>query len=154
VYFKDFYGNAEHLTLRISIDITEFDKIYLPTQLRRVIHPYSDGAECTGAIRCLKLEEMIASKLKCLLQRRHVPDVYDLVYSVFINRDISVNRAEVLSTFLRKTIYERSPGVARQLLLDLPLLALRSAWDRYITAPIQGILEFDDSIVRFRPALA
>jgi hypothetical protein len=97
---------------------------------------------------------MIASKLKCLLQRRHVPDVYDLVYSVFINRDISVNRAEVLSTFLRKTIYERSPGVARQLLLDLPLLALRSAWDRYITAPIQGILEFDDSIVRFRPALA
>jgi len=25
VYFKDFYGNADHITIRLSIDITEFD---------------------------------------------------------------------------------------------------------------------------------
>lgn len=152
VYFKDFYGNADHLTLRVSIDITEFERIYLPLQTRRVIHPYSDQLACDGVIRCLKLEEMLASKLKCLLQRRHVPDVYDLVYSIFINRDIAVDRGELTGTFLRKTIYERSPGVARQLLLDLPLLALKNAWERYIIAPIQGLLEFDESIARF-PAL-
>jgi predicted nucleotidyltransferase component of viral defense system len=150
VYFRDFYGNADHLTLKVSIDITEFERIYLPPQLRNVIHPYSDQATCVGQIRCVKLEEMIASKLKCLLQRRHVPDVYDLVYSVFVNRDIAVDRGELVQTFLRKTIYERAPAVARQLLLDLPLLALRNAWERYIVAPIQGLLEFDDSIERFR----
>jgi hypothetical protein len=149
VYFNDFYGNADHIKIRLSIDITEFDKIYLPTQLRNVIHPYSDRAACSGEIRCLKLEEMIANKLKCLLQRRHVPDVYDLVYSVFVNRDIAVDRGEVLQTFLRKTIYERSPGVARQLLLDLPLLVLKAAWSKYIVAPIQGLLDFDDSVERF-----
>ena len=154
VYFKDFYGNADHITLKVSIDITEFERIYLPIQSRQVIHPYSDQGHCRGTIRCLKLEEMIASKLKCLLQRRHVPDVYDLVYSVFINRDISVDRAELIGTFLRKTIYERSPGVARQLLLDLPLLALRNAWDRYILAPIQGLLEFDESIQSFRAVVS
>src|SRR5687767_11547740 len=66
VYFKDFYGNADHITIRLSIDITEFDKIYLPTQERRIIHPYSDLSECSVQIRCLKLEEMIANKLKCL----------------------------------------------------------------------------------------
>jgi predicted nucleotidyltransferase component of viral defense system len=152
IYFKDFYGNADHLTLRVSIDITEFERIYLPIQTRQIIHPYSDHAACDSVVRCLKLEEMIASKLKCLLQRRHVPDVYDLVYSVFINRDIAVDRAELTRTFLRKTIYERSPGVARQLLLDLPLLALKTAWERYIVAPIQGLLEFDESISRF-PAI-
>jgi hypothetical protein len=81
-----------------------------------------------------------------------VQDVYDLVHSVFINRDIGVDRGELTGTFLRKTIYERSPGVARQLLLDLPLLALRSAWERYIVAPIQGMLEFEDSVARF-PAI-
>jgi predicted nucleotidyltransferase component of viral defense system len=150
VYFKDFYGNADHITIRLSIDITEFDRIYLPTQMRFVIHPYSDQQACRGEIRCLKLEEMIANKLKCLLQRRHVPDVYDLVYSTFVNRDIAVERSEVLSTFLRKTIYERSPGVARQLLLEIPLLALRVAWSRYIVAPIQGVLEFEDAVIRFR----
>lgn len=150
VYFKDFYGNADHITIRLSIDITEFDKIYLPPQSRQIIHPYSDKTSCVGEIRCLKLEEMIANKLKCLLQRRHVPDVYDLVYSTFINRDIAVNRQEVLTTFFRKTIYQGSPGVARQLLLDLPLLALKTAWSKYIIAPIEGLLDFDDTVQRFQ----
>jgi predicted nucleotidyltransferase component of viral defense system len=150
VYFQDFYGNADHIKIRLSIDITEFDKIYLPTQMRNVIHPYSDRAACSGEVRCLKLEEMIANKLKCLLQRRHVPDVYDLVYSVFVNRDIAVDRSEVLQTFLRKTIYERSPGAARQLLLDLPLVILKTAWDRYIIAPIQGLIDFDNAIEHFQ----
>jgi predicted nucleotidyltransferase component of viral defense system len=150
LFFKDFYGHADHITIRLSIDITEFDRIYLPTQTRQVIHPYSDSATCTGGLQCLKLEEMIANKLKCLLQRQHVPDVYDLVYSVFVNREIEVDRGEVLSTFLRKTIYERSPGVARQLLLDLPLMALKVAWGKYIVAPIQGALDFDASLGQFQ----
>ena len=153
LYFKDFYGNTDHIWIRLSIDITEFDRIYLPTQSRVLIHPYSDVAKCKGEIRCLKLEEMIANKLKCLLQRQHVPDVYDLVYSVFINRDLGVDRGEVLRTFLRKTIYERSPGVARQLLLELPLLALKTAWAKYIIAPTQGVMEFDDVLVRFRAVI-
>jgi predicted nucleotidyltransferase component of viral defense system len=149
LYFQDFYGNADHIAIRLSIDITEFDKIYLAPQMRHVIHPYSDAATCSGQIRCLKLEEMVANKLKCLLQRRHVPDVYDLVYSVFVNRDIEVNRSEVLRVFLQKTIYERNPGVARQLLLDLPLTVLKNAWSRYIVAPVLGVLEFEDATVRF-----
>lgn len=149
VYFKDFYGNADHITIRLSIDITEFDRIYLPVQSRRIIHPYSDQAACTGDVRCLKLEEMIANKLKCLLQRKHVPDVYDLVYSVFVNHDIAVDRGEVLTTFLSKTIYQRSPGAARQLLLELPLMAFKNAWSRYIIAPLQGLLDFEEAIQRF-----
>jgi predicted nucleotidyltransferase component of viral defense system len=150
LYFKDFYGNADHITISLAIDITEFDRLYLPIQERRLIHPYSDADTCTIAVRCTKLEEMLASKLKCLLQRRHTADLYDLVYSIFINREIDVNRGEVLSTFFRKTIYERHPGVARQLLLDLPLGLLRTAWSKYIVAPIQGVLDFDESLTQFK----
>jgi hypothetical protein len=69
-------------------------------------------------------------KLKCVLQERHILDVYDLVYAAFINRDIVVDRNEVITAFLRKTIYQPSPGVARQLLLKLPLHALKIAWYR------------------------
>jgi hypothetical protein len=36
------------------------------------------------------------------------------------------------------------------LLLDLPLLALRTAWSKYIIAPVQGLLDFDDAIQRFQ----
>lgn len=149
IYFKDFYGNPEKFTISVSVDVTEFDRIYLPPQKRLLIHPYSDAGLCRVEVRCLKLEEMLAAKLKCLLQRREVSDLYDLVYSIFINRDLDVIRSEVASTFLRKTIFQPSPGVARQLLLDLPLTLLRTAWERYIIAPVQSVLDLDWSIQQF-----
>jgi len=150
LYFKDFFGKADHITISLSLDVTELDRIYLPVQERNLIHPYSDAAACSGTIRCWKLEEMLGSKLKCLLQRRHTADVYDLVYSIFVNRDIAVNRGEVLTSFFQKTIYEPSPGVARQLLLGIPLELLRTAWDRYIIAPIEGVLQFDAAVCEFQ----
>jgi predicted nucleotidyltransferase component of viral defense system len=150
IYFKDFYGNSEKFTISVSVDVTEFDRIYLPPQKRLLIHPYSDAGSCRVEMRCLKLEEMLAAKLKCLLQRREVSDLYDLVYSIFINRDLDVIRSEVASTFLRKTIFQPSPGVARQLLLDLPLTLLRTAWERYIIVPVQSVLDFDWSIQQFQ----
>ena len=149
LYFKDFFGNSDHITISLSIDITEFDKIYLPTQERSLIHPYSDSGACMGLIKCMKLEEMLANKLKCLLQRQHIPDLFDLIYSVFVNKDLEVNRREILTTFFKKTIYEREPKVARQLLLGLPLAALRNAWSRYIIAPIQGVIDFDLALQQF-----
>ena len=92
---------------------------------------------------------MLASKLTCLLQRRHIPDLFDLVYSIFINRDLDVNRREVLTTFFKKTVYQRQPGVAKQLLLGLPLATLRDAWSRYIVVPVAGLIDFDVAIEQF-----
>ena len=34
VYFKSFYAE-ENITLKVSLDVTEFDRIYLPVQSRR-----------------------------------------------------------------------------------------------------------------------
>jgi predicted nucleotidyltransferase component of viral defense system len=154
LYFKDFYGNPDKFTISVTLDVTEFDRIYLPTQTRLLIHPYSDAESCRVELRCLKLEEMLAAKLKCLLQRREVSDLYDLAYSIFLNRDLAVDRSEVVSTFLRKTIFEPSPGVARQLLLELPLGLLKTAWQKYIICPIQSVLDFDFAVQRFQSFIA
>ena len=86
LYFKDFYGNPDHITISVRLDVTEYDKIYLPIQDRLLIHPYSDSDKCRVTIKCVKLEELLATKLKCLLQRRHSHDLYDFVYSIFINK--------------------------------------------------------------------
>ena len=150
LYFKDFYGNPDKFTISVTLDVTEFDRIYLPTQNRLLIHPYSDAVACHAELRCLKLEEMLAAKLKSLLQRREVSDLYDLAYSILLNRDLDVNRSEVVSTFLRKTIFEPSPGVARQLLLELPLSLLRTAWQKYIICPIKSLLDFDIAVQQFQ----
>ncbi len=149
LYFKDFYGNPDTITISVKLDIKEFDRIYLPTQSRNLIHPYSDANQCNAQIRCMKLEEMLAAKLKCLLQRRHSFDLYDFVYAIFINNELAVNRAEIVSSFLRKTIFERSPGVVRGLLLGLPFQMLRVAWDKYIVCPRQSLIPFDSALERF-----
>ena len=153
LYFKDFYGNPETITISVRLDIKEFDRIYLPTQMRSLIHPYSDAAQCQVQLRCMKLEEMLASKLKCLLQRRHSFDLYDYVYAVFINNELAVNRAEIVSTFLKKTIFERSPGVARKLLLGLPVQIFKAAWERYIVCPRQSIIQFDTAFEHFATSI-
>src|ERR1051326_3460211 len=64
VYFHSFYGDDEDLRLSVSLDVKEFDAIFLPIQTRRLIHSYSDASTCQAEIRCMKLEELLASKLK------------------------------------------------------------------------------------------
>lgn len=154
LYFKDFYGQPNNLTISVRFDITNFDKIYLPVQERYVIHPYSDAGQCEVKIKCIKLEELLASKLKCLLQRRHSADLYDYVYSVFINNSLDVSRSEILQVFFKKTIYERSPGVVRGLLLDLPFEAIRRFWDEYIVVPRQTKIIFDQGVEWFKQGVA
>jgi hypothetical protein len=55
LYFKDFYGNPNSIVISVKLDISEFDRIYLPVQQRNLLHPYSDADKCTGVVRCLKL---------------------------------------------------------------------------------------------------
>jgi predicted nucleotidyltransferase component of viral defense system len=82
VYFQDFYGKRDDLRIRISMDVTRFDKVLLNIQTVPLIHPYSDSAAVSCNIRCMKLEEIIATKLKCLLQRQHAPDLFDYAHSI------------------------------------------------------------------------
>lgn len=142
VYFRDFYGEESSMTISVRLDVTEWDRLYLPVQTRRLIHAYSDYAACQADIRCVKLEEQLASKMKCLLQRRHVADLFDFVFSAIVHPEFEVNRSEVISTFFRKTIFSRSPGVAKGLFLDLPLALFQGLWEKYIVCPIKSRIDF------------
>lgn len=153
LYFNDFYGQPSNLTVSVRFDITRFDRIYLPAQERYIIHPYSDAKRCEVVIKCIKLEELLASKLKCLLQRRHSADLYDYVYSVFFNKSLDVSRSEILQVFLKKTIYEKAPGVGGGLLLDLPFEAIRRFWDKYIVVPSQATIIFDQAVEWFKQGI-
>jgi predicted nucleotidyltransferase component of viral defense system len=87
LYFKSFYGE-ENLSLRTQLDITQFDKIYLPVQDRKLLHPYSDSEACAATIKCDKLEEVLASKLTTLLHRRNPVDLFDLLYAIVFPRSV------------------------------------------------------------------
>ncbi len=150
VYFTDFYGQENWMTISIRLDITQFDRLYLPIQNRQLIHAYSDYDQCQTEIRCVKLEEQLASKMKCLLQRRHAADLFDLIATTFIAPEFAVNRQEVLTTFLRKTIFGNALGIAKGLFLDLPIDVFRGLWSKYIVCPTRSVISFDDAMASYQ----
>lgn len=152
LYFHDFSGNADHIPLKVKVDVTEFDRIHLPVQTRRLIHQYSDTGDCSFDIRAVKLEEALADKMKCLIQRRYAYDLFDLVYGVFVNRELEVDRSELVQTFLRKTIFERSPVAARDLLLGVPFDLVRGFWGKVI-CPRGSLFSFDSAVSMLRDGL-
>jgi predicted nucleotidyltransferase component of viral defense system len=141
LYFKGFYGE-ETISLRTQLDITQFDKIYLPVQTRQLIHLYSDKDQCIALVRCQKAEEILASKLNCLLHRQKVVDLFDLLYSIIFSKEFAVDRLEVIRTFLKKSIYESSPNSAKEQLLGVQLETFRPFWSTLIT-PVTSLFQFD-----------
>jgi predicted nucleotidyltransferase component of viral defense system len=151
LYFKSFYGE-ENLSLKSQLDITQFDRIYLPIQQRSLLHPYSDGAVCEGPILCQKLEEILASKLVTLLHRRHAADLFDLLYAIVFRDQYRVNRLEVITTFLKKSICEKGPLVAHEQLRGIPLSDFGALWNS-VVAPIGSLFAFDFVIANFQALL-
>lgn len=143
LYFRDFYGEESQIVLGVKLDITQFDKIYLPVQERILVHPYSDAEECKSAIKCVKLEEILATKMRCLLQRKHIADLFDLIYATVINPEIEINRQELISTFFKITIFGSNPSIVKGLFIDLPLEALSSFWSKYISCPNVSWFDFE-----------
>jgi len=153
LYFSDFYGKSDHLRIKVSIDFTRYDQVLLPIQKMPLIHPYSDIATVQCEIRCMKLEEIIATKLKCILQRQHAPDLFDYVYSIR-RAGGNINRPELVTTFIRKTIFDRNPHVAKEILLNTPFDFFREYWDKTIICAKQIVIEVEEAINLFTTDLA
>jgi predicted nucleotidyltransferase component of viral defense system len=150
LYFHDFFGEQSQIIISIRMDISELEKIFLPVQTRNLIHSYTDRSDCQCQVKCLKLEEMLAGKLKCLLQRRHSADLYDFVNATFISPTIDINQAEIVSTFLKMTIFGSGPGVVKDLLINLPFQIIRGLWDKYVVCPQTSVIDFDKAVDGFK----
>lgn len=151
VYFKGFYGE-EKLIISVQLDISEYDKIQLPIQNRQLVHDYSDVDKCQSEIRCYHLEEVLADKLKSILQRKMAQDLFDFVYVLFLNREVPVNKGLVLSTFLRKTIFENAQDEAKEQLLNISFSDVRPFWGK-IVSPAATLIDFDRAVSAFREVI-
>jgi len=142
LYFKGFYGERD-INLKAKLDITQFEKIDLPVQSRTLLHPYSDAAACVCAIRTHQLEEILASKLTAMLHRRKPVDLFDLLYSILIAREYPVSRLEVVTTFLKKSIWGPQPNLAKEQLLAIPMMDYESDWaSLLVPAPVLMAFSF------------
>lgn len=140
-YFKSFYGDGR-MVLKTQLDVTQFDKCFLPPQTQSLIHPYSDGAACATSIICQKAEEIYASKLVALLHRRRVKDLFDLFYGLMLERNPPVNRLQVITTFLKRSIYDPDPHKGKDDLLAIPIEEARPFWGELVV-PVGSGFAFD-----------
>jgi len=152
LYFRDFSGDARPVDIKVRVDVTEFDRLHLPVRSRNLIHQYSDAAEVSVPIRVVALEEALADKLRCLLQRRYAYDLFDLVYGTFISKDLAIDRTALMRTFLAKSIFAPDPQAAKQLLLTAPWESLRGFWGKVVT-PAASRFGFDDAVQALRVGL-
>jgi len=150
LYFQDFFGANSEIVLSIRMDISQFEKVFLQPQTRNIIHQYSDYPLISAQVRCLKLEEMLAAKLKCLLQRRHSADLYDLVNATLINPTIDVSRREIVETFLKMTIFSSGAGAVKELLYNLPFQIIQGLWEKHLVLPNNALIEFESAVAGFK----
>ena len=148
VYFKDFFGMGDHVRLKIVMDVTRFDKVILPIQSVKLIHPYSDAADVSCNIRCMKLEEIIATKLKCLLQRQHTADLFDYAYSIKLLGG-TLNRKEVVEVLVRKTIFQKNPQVLKNILSKTPFEYFKGYWLQTIVCAKSILFGVEEAISIF-----
>ena len=63
---------------RLRLDITAYEKVVLPVTRRLIIHPYSDSFQ--SEIPVYDLAEIVAEKMRTILQRVYPRDIYDVWY--------------------------------------------------------------------------
>jgi hypothetical protein len=94
------------------------------------------------------VEEIIATKLKCLLQRQHAPDLFDYAYSVKLLGG-SLNKQEVVEAFIQKTIFGRNPSLLKNILHRTPLDFFRENWAKTVICAKQFLFGIEDAIQVF-----
>lgn len=109
-----------------------------------MIHPYSDAS----VLACVKLEEIIATKLKCLIQRQHAPDLFDYAYSIKLLGG-ELDKQQVLTTLLQKTIFSRNPFILKSILQRTALNYFREEWSKSIICTKQLLMNVEDAITAF-----
>lgn len=95
--------SPERWTSSIKIEIILFEQMVFPVETREVYHPYSDQlSETPLTIPCYSLNEVLAEKLRALIQRSYSAprDFYDIWY-------LSHNVSEIDWTVVMKAFHEK-----------------------------------------------
>ncbi len=84
---------------RIKLDLTAYEKIILPPAGSSLLHGYSD--RCSVTISSYQLDEILAEKIRTIIQRGYPRDLYDVWYILKFHRD-KIDYDSVRTTYLQK----------------------------------------------------
>ncbi len=122
----------------IKIEITFYEKLVFQPELRKISHPYSDLLlENSKEIYCYNLKEVIAEKIRALVQRSYKAprDYYDIYYlkDSFIPEDWKLIKSAFLDKMEFKELkYEN----VEQLINDKSIKIIKTAWENSLNHQI------------------
>ncbi len=85
----------------IKLDISFSEKILAKPVLKEIIHTYSDSESINQRIPCYSLAEIMAEKLRSLIQRNRPRDIYDIWY--IMNSDKSPDNKIIKDLLIKKS---------------------------------------------------
>lgn len=86
---------------KIKLDISFSEKVIMKPEQKQIFHPYSDLEIIRNKVPVYPLNEIVAEKLRSLMQRNRPRDIYDLQYlSGIIRKD---NYDDILNLLKKKS---------------------------------------------------
>ena len=142
--------SPERWITNIKVEITLYEKIIFHPELREITHPYSDSLlKETGKVSCYNLKEVIAEKIRALVQRSYTAprdyyDIYNLKDS-FKKEDWK----EIKSAFLAKMEFKGLEYKnVEQLINPKSIKIIKTAWESSLKhqIPKEDLPNVDDVI--------
>ena len=103
---------------KVKIDLTSDELLAEPAAERPVSHPYSDAPSVSPKVRCYSITELLAEKLRALVERCRPRDLYDVIH-LHRHPDLTLAAPKVRDLLARKctfanvappTLLHRHPG--------------------------------------------
>ena len=134
VYFQIMQRRENRTKIKIDITKTENEKILLPVNIKKIIHPYSDNLNTKAKVYAL--EEIMAEKIRSLFQRTRPRDLYDVLHLW----------DKIKKQYVFKILPEKFKG--KKVKLDIKDLISRkdnfkNAWNNSLGYQLKDLPEFD-----------
>lgn len=130
----------ERWNTSVKIEIILFEQMIFPTESREVFHAYTDKlSETPLTIPCYSLREVLAEKLRALIQRSYTAprDFFDIWY--LANNQESIDWNEIKIAFLEKMKFKniKFEGI-HQMINDSNDKRVKAAWQNSLAHQIPG----------------
>ena len=134
---------------KIKIEIILYEEMIFDVSQQKVTHPYSDTLKLETTIQCYKIEEVLAEKLRALIQRSYTAprDYYDIWY--LSNNFPDLDWESIVVAFHKKMKFKNLEFTGiEQLINPKSDKALKGAWKNSLGHQIQQDKLPDYEIVR------
>lgn len=124
----------------LKVDISQDEKIYFDEQQKNIQSAYSDSLE-EIRVNCYSLGEVIAEKMRTLLERTTPRDLYDLWYLLEIE---SMDIEDYIFGFEAKAEYKGLDAKVFVEKVQAKKGKLQKQWEKFLTHQINELPPFEE----------